>query len=179
MEAVLTALPPQTIHHVSESSGIAAVRRAGNQLASCLGLDETVAGKVALVITEAATNIFKHAGSGDILLRGLAAGDARGVEVLAIDKGPGFVNIEQAMRDGMSTAGSRATAFALGSLPPAALMMINKAVGFRLMRGVSEKTLAGLGRGVPFAGGFVGGGIDGFMMKKIADHAMKEFPAVS
>ena len=106
MEAVLTALPPQTIHHVSESSGIAAVRRAGNQLASCLGLDETVAGKVALVITEAATNIFKHAGSGDILLRGLAAGDARGVEVLAIDKGPGFVNIEQAMRDGMSTAGS-------------------------------------------------------------------------
>jgi len=102
----LTTLPPQTIHHVSESSGIAAVRRAGNHLAHILGLDETVAGKVALVITEAATNIFKHAGRGDILLRGLAAGDARGIEVLAIDKGPGFANIEQAMRDGMSTAGS-------------------------------------------------------------------------
>jgi hypothetical protein len=57
-------------------------------------------------------------------------------------------------------------------------MMINKAVGFRLMRGVSEKTLAGLGRGVPLAGGFVGGGIDGFMMKKIADHAIKELPVV-
>jgi anti-sigma regulatory factor (Ser/Thr protein kinase) len=106
METVLTPLPPQTIHHVSESSGIAAVRRAGSQLASFLGLDETVAGKVALVITEAATNIFKHAGSGDILLRGLAAGDARGIEVLAIDKGPGFGNIEQAMRDGVSTVGS-------------------------------------------------------------------------
>ena len=26
--------------------------------------------------------------------------------------------------------------------------------------------------------GIVGGGIDGWMMKKIADHAMKEFPAV-
>ena len=102
----MTTLPPQTIHHVSESSGIAAVRRAGNHLAHILGLDETVAGKVALVITEAATNIFKHAGRGDILLRGLAAGDARGIEVLAIDKGPGFANIEQAMRDGMSTAGS-------------------------------------------------------------------------
>jgi hypothetical protein len=82
-------------------------------------------------------------------------------------------------RAGMSTAGSRATAFALGSLPPAALMMINKAVGFRLMRGVSEKTLAGLGRGVPLAGGFIGGGIDGFMMKKIADHAIKELPVVT
>lgn len=106
MEAVLNTLPPQTIHHVAEVSAIAAVRRAGNQLAAIIGLDETVAGRVALVITEVASNIVKHAGKGDILLRPLAAGDARGIEVLAIDKGPGFENIEQAMRDGMSTAGS-------------------------------------------------------------------------
>jgi hypothetical protein len=77
-------------------------------------------------------------------------------------------------RAGMSTIGSRATSYALGGLPPAALMMINKAVGFRLMRGVSEKTLAGFGRGIPLAGGLIGGGLDGYMMKKIADHAMKE-----
>jgi anti-sigma regulatory factor (Ser/Thr protein kinase) len=106
VETVLTSVPPQTIHHVSESSGIAAVRRAGNQLAAVLDLDETVAGKVALVITEAATNIFKHAGNGDILLRGMAEGEARGIEILAINKGPGFANLEQAMRDGISTAGS-------------------------------------------------------------------------
>lgn len=57
-------------------------------------------------------------------------------------------------------------------------MIVNKAVGFRLLRGVSEKVLARLGRGIPVAGGVLGGGIDGFMMKKIADHAMKEFPAL-
>lgn len=79
---------------------------------------------------------------------------------------------------GMASAGSRATTYALKGLPPAALMVVNKAVGFRLMRGVSEKVLARFGRGIPFAGGVVGGGIDGFMMKKIADQAMKEFPAV-
>lgn len=106
METVLNSVPPQTIHHVSEGSAIAAARRAGNQLAAHLGLDETVAGRVALVITEAATNILKHAGSGDILLRSLAAGNGRGIEIVAIDKGPGFANLEQAMRDGMSTAGS-------------------------------------------------------------------------
>lgn len=77
---------------------------------------------------------------------------------------------------GMTSASGRVTAFALKGLPPAALMMVNKAVGFRLLRGVSEKMLARFGRGVPFAGGLVGGGIDGFMMKKIADQAMKEFP---
>ncbi|MCW2738840.1 EcsC family protein [Nocardioides sp.] len=80
---------------------------------------------------------------------------------------------------GMTTAGSRVTSYALKGLPPAALMVVNKAVGFRLMRGVSEKLLSRLGRGIPLAGGLVGGGIDGFMMKKIADHAMKEFPAIS
>ena len=77
---------------------------------------------------------------------------------------------------GMSSVSGRATTFALGGLPPAALMMVNKAVGFRLMRGVSEKGLAGLGRGIPLAGGFIGAGLDGYMMKKIADHAMKELP---
>ena len=79
---------------------------------------------------------------------------------------------------GMATAGSRVTSYALKGLPPAALMVVNKAVVFRLMRGVSEKVLTRFGRGIPVAGGVVGGGIDGWMMKKIADHAMKEFPPV-
>ena len=78
---------------------------------------------------------------------------------------------------GMTTASGRITSYALKGLPPGALMIVNKAVGFRLMRGVSEKVLSRLGRGIPVAGGLVGGGIDGFMMKKIADQAMKEFPA--
>jgi len=86
---------------------------------------------------------------------------------------------EVLQKAGMATAGSRLTSYALKGLPPAALMVINKAVGFRLMRGVSEKLLSRFGRGIPVAGGLVGGGIDGFMMKKIADHAMKEFPPIS
>ncbi|HEV2797541.1 MAG TPA: EcsC family protein [Nocardioides sp.] len=80
---------------------------------------------------------------------------------------------------GMATGGSRVTSYALRGLPPAALMVVNKAVGFRLMRGVSEKVLSRFGRGIPVAGGLVGGGIDGYMMKKIADHAMKEFPPIA
>lgn len=79
---------------------------------------------------------------------------------------------------GITTASGRVASIALKNLPPAALMVINKAIGFRLMRGVGEKALSRLGRGVPVAGGIVGGGLDAWMMKKIADHAMKEFPAV-
>lgn len=102
----MNSLAPQTIHPVTDSSGIAAVRRAGNTLAGTLGFNETVAGKAALVITEAATNVLKHAGSGDILLRPLERAGTLGMEILAVDKGPGFANLDLAMRDGMSTAGS-------------------------------------------------------------------------
>jgi EcsC protein family len=65
---------------------------------------------------------------------------------------------------------------AAGQLPPAGLLMLNKAIGFRLLRGVGEKAFSRLGRGVPLAGGVLGGGVDMWMMKRIADHAMHEFP---
>jgi hypothetical protein len=79
---------------------------------------------------------------------------------------------------GMATGGGRIAAIALRNVPPAALMVVNKAIGFRVMRGLGTKVFGRFGRGIPIAGGVVGGGIDAFMMKKIADHAMQEFPAV-
>jgi EcsC protein family len=66
---------------------------------------------------------------------------------------------------------------AAGQLPPAGLLMLNKAIGFRILRGVGEKAFSRLGRGVPLAGGVLGGGVDMWMMKRIADHAMNEFPS--
>lgn len=79
---------------------------------------------------------------------------------------------------GLTTGSSRVTSLALRKLPPAALLMVNKAIGFRLLRGIGEKGLSRLGRGVPFVGGVLGAGIDGYLMKKIADHAREEFPQV-
>lgn len=66
---------------------------------------------------------------------------------------------------------------ALKNLPKSALMVINKAVGFRLARSVGEKALARFGKAIPVAGGVIGGGLDGWMMKRIGDHAKQEFPA--
>jgi hypothetical protein len=79
---------------------------------------------------------------------------------------------------GMATGGGRVVSLAAKRLPPTALPMLNKAIGFRLVRGVGERAFARLGRGVPVVGGLVGGGIDVWMMKKIADHAMEQFPQV-
>ena len=106
MEAVLNKLGKQTSFHIGELSEVAAARRAGNELARRLGFDEVRTGQVALVITEAATNIVKHAERGEILLRSLEAGGKAGIEIIALDRGPGMANIALRMEDGMSTVGT-------------------------------------------------------------------------
>jgi hypothetical protein len=77
---------------------------------------------------------------------------------------------------GLATGGGRMVSMATRQLPPGGLLIVNKAIAFKLLRGVGEKAFSKLGRGVPILGGLVGGGIDTWMMKRIADHAMGEFP---
>jgi anti-sigma regulatory factor (Ser/Thr protein kinase) len=92
---------------VTESSRVSEARRTALSLAEQLGFDETKAGKVALAITEAATNLLKHAGGGEIVLRIFGpGGNNLGLEFLALDKGPGIKNIGESLRDGQSTAGT-------------------------------------------------------------------------
>lgn len=66
---------------------------------------------------------------------------------------------------------------AMQRLPKAAVMVINKGVGFKLATQLGSKSLSRLGRFVPVVGGGIGAGIDGFLMNRIADHAREEFPA--
>lgn len=106
MEAVLNKLGTQATFHIGELSEIASARRAGNDLARRLGFDETRTGQLAIVITEAATNIVKHAGEGEILLRALGVEGRRGVEVIALDRGPGMGNVSLRMQDGHSSTGT-------------------------------------------------------------------------
>jgi hypothetical protein len=48
----------------------------------------------------------KHAGRGEIMLRALNGPDVNGAELVAIDAGPGIGDLDRALRDGYSTAGS-------------------------------------------------------------------------
>ena len=94
---------------VTEISQVAEARRAATGLADQLAFDEADIGTIALIVTEAATNLVKHATGGEILLCALQSGEVGGIQVLALDKGPGIANAAQAMRDGYSTTGSPGT----------------------------------------------------------------------
>lgn len=101
-----TPAEPQCALPIAHSSDVASVRRRAVQLAQSLGFNETLAGKLAIMVTEAATNILKHAGSGQIIVRPLICGATHGVEILALDKGPGIANLSRSLQDGVSTAGT-------------------------------------------------------------------------
>jgi anti-sigma regulatory factor (Ser/Thr protein kinase) len=92
---------------IEDITGAGEARRLATRLAEVLQFSESDVGRVGLVVTEAATNIARHAGRGEILLRRMAMGSSAGVEILALDNGPGMTNVAECMRDGFSTAGSR------------------------------------------------------------------------
>ena len=94
---------------IGDASAVGDARRRGIALARELGLDDTDAGRLALVVTEAGSNLVKHAGGGEIFLRALRRDGVGGVGVLALDRGRGIENLGDALRDGYSTGGSPGT----------------------------------------------------------------------
>ncbi|MBZ5584421.1 MAG: SpoIIE family protein phosphatase [Acidobacteriia bacterium] len=84
-------------------------RRRATAMAAGLGFGETDAGRTAVVVSECASNLVKHAGGGEILLSPLDGGGPAGLEILALDKGPGMRNPALCFQDGYSTAGSPGT----------------------------------------------------------------------
>ena len=109
METLISSLQPHHAFAITHSSDIAAARRAGQRMADAIGMDETRAGKLALLISEAATNILKHAVDGRLFLSEARCGELRGVDVVALDRGPGIANIANALRDGVSSVGTAGT----------------------------------------------------------------------
>lgn len=93
---------------IEDASQVAEARRIARNLAQDIGFQETQAEQVAIVVTEVGTNLMKHAGRGEIVVRRYAAEDsqAAGLEVLGLDQGPGMENIERCLRDGYSTGSS-------------------------------------------------------------------------
>jgi anti-sigma regulatory factor (Ser/Thr protein kinase) len=94
---------------ISEQSEILQMRREAEALAKRLGYSPEDRGRLAIVATELATNLLKHAGHGEILLGLSENASLPCVELIALDQGPGMVDVEACLVDGYSTAGSQGT----------------------------------------------------------------------
>jgi anti-sigma regulatory factor (Ser/Thr protein kinase) len=90
---------------VRDPTDVASARRRIVGLAVRLGYAETEAARVAIVATELAQNLLRYGGGGE-MLAGPDDGAAGGIEILALDKGPGMVDVAACLRDGFSTGGT-------------------------------------------------------------------------
>ncbi len=97
------------ICRIRDQSEIGGARRAAAALARESGAGESDAGRVALVATEMASNLLKHAGGGEIAMQHIADGDGECIELVTFDSGPGIADTARAMEDGFSQAGSPGT----------------------------------------------------------------------
>ena len=91
---------------MEESSQVGQARRDAAALAASLDFNETRQGALALILTEVANNLVRHAVQGELFLRVLEAEGVPGIEITAVDKGPGIASVSQCMQDGYSTAGT-------------------------------------------------------------------------
>lgn len=99
---------------IVEPSQIAAIRRAAVQFGGQIGLPAEALDRVALVVTEAGTNLMRHATEGKILvLEGYPPG-RRHLHIVAVDSGPGIASVEKAMEDGFTTAPGRRSGIGTG-----------------------------------------------------------------
>jgi anti-sigma regulatory factor (Ser/Thr protein kinase) len=95
---------------VTEPSQVGAARREAARLAAPLDFSDAELGRIALVTTELATNLVRHAAGGGEMVIGRFADPARaGLQILALDRGPGMADIRSCLTDGYSTGGTAGT----------------------------------------------------------------------
>jgi anti-sigma regulatory factor (Ser/Thr protein kinase) len=96
---------------VNEESQIGYARRCLAEICRRISKDETFCGKAAIVISEMARNLVQHGKGGEIVIREVASAASSSLELLALDRGPGMVDIAGCLRDGFSTAGTAGNGF--------------------------------------------------------------------
>jgi anti-sigma regulatory factor (Ser/Thr protein kinase) len=97
------------VNSVRDASEVGEARRAAIGLAHRKGFSQDIEARIALVATELATNLLKHAGEGLVAINEFLDADGSGIELIALDKGPGIADVARCLIDGFSTAGSPGT----------------------------------------------------------------------
>jgi anti-sigma regulatory factor (Ser/Thr protein kinase) len=99
----------QFVCAIHEESQVGAARRRTRHLSEAAALDEVLTEHAAIVATELANNMLRHAGGGELFIRAGADESFEGLELLAVDRGPGISDVRRSLEDGHSTGGTPGT----------------------------------------------------------------------
>ena len=99
-------MPPEERIAITADGDVVTARSRARELADALGFSRTHQTVIATAVSEIARNIVVYADKGEVVLRAEQADGRWGIVVVARDDGPGIPDVEQALADGYSTAGS-------------------------------------------------------------------------
>jgi serine/threonine-protein kinase RsbT len=88
---------------IRTDADVVTARQEARTMGAALGFTSTDLTLLATAISEIARNITTYAGEGEVALRVVREGARHGIEVKAVDEGPGIANVELAMQDGYTT----------------------------------------------------------------------------
>ncbi|MBE9639674.1 ATP-binding protein [Salipiger mangrovisoli] len=91
---------------IDDRSAVAVVRRLARRHGAEIGLPETRIDELAIVATEATTNILRYAERGRALIEGLRIAGSDVVSMIFTDRGPGISDIDRMFQDGESSTDS-------------------------------------------------------------------------
>lgn len=92
---------------ITDRSSIGEARRTSSLMGERACMRKIELDRVPLIVTELATNLIQHATGGEIIIRMLPVDVARGLEIIALDRGPGIADLSHCMTDGYSSGGTR------------------------------------------------------------------------
>lgn len=91
---------------IDDATATGSSRRAAIRLAQQLGFAERRTAEAGIVASEAASNIHLHASGGVVGVQVVLRAGNAGVQILAMDRGPGMVDVPASLADGHSTSGT-------------------------------------------------------------------------
>jgi anti-sigma regulatory factor (Ser/Thr protein kinase)/serine/threonine protein phosphatase PrpC len=90
--------PPHLLCPIAHPEDVGAARRRVSRAGTDAGVDAKLLANAELVTSELATNLLRHAEPGGaILARAIATDAGPGIEVLAVDRGPGIADLDAAL----------------------------------------------------------------------------------
>ena len=111
----------QALLEIEDKDSVVRTRQSGRDFAKRLGFGSADQTRLATAISELVRNVLQHGGgSGTCLIQNTSDDERMMIRVIVEDKGPGITDVEQALQDGFSTAGS------LGAGLPGAKRLVQK-----------------------------------------------------
>jgi serine/threonine-protein kinase RsbT len=104
-KAIVVAVTDNRVLHVpiESSADILAARQQARALAARAGFSHSDLTMIATAVSEVARNIVEYANDGEIIVFLIDDAFKKGVEIVAVDRGPGMANVSTVIRDGYST----------------------------------------------------------------------------